>query len=96
MVSDGQNWEMGAGELRRNRELKPFWGQTFLIGKDRTDSETVKNNLEIRQTDKPSLLSPHLTREQGSGEFSLAFTLLVRYVHSDPLEEWGEAGEENF
>ena len=39
---------MSAAEFRRNRELKPFRGQTFLIGKERTDSKTVKNYLEIR------------------------------------------------
>ena len=48
MVSDGQYWEMSAAEFRGNRELKPFRSQTFLIGKDCTDSKTGKNNLEIR------------------------------------------------
>ena len=48
MVPDRQHGEMSAAEFRRNRELKPFRGQTFLIGKERTDSKTVKNYLEIR------------------------------------------------
>ena len=87
MVSDGQNWEMGAGELRRNRELKPFWGQTFLIGKDRTDSETVKNNLEIRQTDKPSLLTWPGSKARGS-----SVSLLLYWWDTSTQTPWRSGG----
>ena len=67
MVPDGQDWEMSAAEFWRNWELKPFWSQTFLIGKYRTDTKAVRKNLEIRSNWQT--FTPYLTREQGSGEF---------------------------
>ena len=64
MVSDSQHWEMSAAEFWRNREVKPFRGQSFLIGKDRTDTKTVKNNLEIRNW---QTFTPQSSPDPGAG-----------------------------
>ena len=80
MVPDCQHGKVGAAQFRRNGEWKPFWRQTFLLREHCTDTITITKICFYIMT---GTFCSELRTEQGSGEFSLTFSLLLRYVHCD-------------